>query len=376
VRKIFSAIWSYIKKTDKLLWLLTIIICAYSIIISRALDESFGLKSGLKMQYLSLAVGLFAALVASAADYNWIGRMWKIHAPLAYGLAIALIFFGHGREGTSRSEDPNWIAIAGVSIQPTEFLKVSFIVTFAYHLDKVGERINHPIYLLGVLLHAAGPILFIHYLNDDGTALIFAMIAAGMMFFAGLSWKYLVPAAAGVVAAIPLIWNYVMNYDQKARVLAIIQPNESDSMGISFQQNSALDMIGSGQLFGVGLYSEEHRWFSDLHSDFIFSFVGQALGFVGCLLLLFLIAAIAVKILANAGKSLNSLGSLICVGTFFMLVSHTVIHVGMNLKLLPVIGVPLPFFSMGGSFMMSVLLCVGISISVRGHSYKKDTLFG
>jgi rod shape determining protein RodA len=349
---------------------------AYGAYLTLSIDKSFPYiyHGSPKTQLASIAVGLFAALVFSIMDPELIGKLWKLHAPIAYGLVFALIFWGQGRDAYGTG-GINWLDIPGfIAIQPSEFLKVSFIITFAHHLAFVGERINHPMYLLGVLIHGFAPAAIIFYLKDGGTALIFGLMTVGMLFCAGLSWKYIIAAAGLAVAAIIPMWNHLLSYDQKARIIAIINPDQAEAK-IVYQVNQAVVAIGSGRVFGVPYYGGAMRWVAEMHTDFIFTFVAQFLGFVGCLGVLFLLAAICIKAVTNAVRALTRLGSLMCWGVFSMLFAQVLINIGMNLGLTPVVGITLPFFSIGGTSTMSALAAVGLIISVHGHSHKRVYLF-
>ena len=283
----------------------------------------------------------------------------------AYGLVILTFFIGYGRAG---ADDINWISLpGGISLQPTEFLKISFILSFAYHLDKVKERINSPLTLLLLCLHGAAPVLLIHFQGDDGTAIVFIFIFLAMLFVAGLSLKYILPAIGLGLASLPLIWFKVMNNDQKMRIQSIFFPG-IDPLGIEYQQNSSLISIGSGQVSGIGLFSGEHRFVDEIQNDFVFAFIGESLGLLGCIAALVLIFAVATKVLFVSRASKDLLGSSICIGVFTMLMTQTVINVGMCLKLLPVIGITLPFFSKGGSSILSVYLSIGLVLSVYMHN--------
>lgn len=167
-------------------------------------------------------MGFVAAIILSKFDYRLLGRLWKLHVPLAYGLVLLTFVLGYGRSG---ADDINWIALPfGASIQPSEFLKISFILSFAYHLDHVQENINSPLTLLFLAVHGAIPVMLIHIQGDDGTAVVFIFIFVAMLFTAGISMKYIAAAAGAVVVAIPILWNFIMNYDQKMRILCIFFP--------------------------------------------------------------------------------------------------------------------------------------------------------
>ncbi len=370
MNRVLSSILNYIKTTDKLLFLLTLSTTGYGLLILWGVLDAF--DSGLRGLYIQMAgagLGLICAIILSKFDYKLLGKLWKLHVPLAYALVLVTFIIGYGRAG---ADDINWIALpGGASLQPSEFLKISFILSFAYHIDQVKDHLNAPLTLLPLCLHGAVPMLIIHFQGDDGTAVVFLFIFIAMLFSAGLSIRYIAAAAGLALVSLPLMWNFVLNNDQKQRFQAVFTPG-IDPLGIEYQQNSGLISIGSGQLSGIGIFSP-HRFVDEIQNDFIFAFIGESLGLVGCVAALVLIFAIASKVLFISRMSKDTLGFSICIGIFTMISVQTIINVGMCLKLLPVIGITLPFFSKGGSSVLSLYLAIGLALSVYMHN--NDSLF-
>lgn len=374
MKAIGTAILNYLKATDKVLILLSLAATGYGMLILAGVSQAYlsGMR-GLYVQIAGTVLGIICAVILSKFDYKLLGRLWKLHVPLAYALMLATFIFGYGRAGAS-GDNLNWIALPfGASLQPSEFLKISFILSFAYHLDKVKENINQPLTLLGLCLHGAAPVLIIHFQGDDGMALVFIFIFAAMLFAAGISMKYVIAAAAFAVVAVPVAWLKLLTYDQKMRFMAIFTPG-IDPLGVEYQQNSALITLGSGRLSGIGLFSDSHRFVDEIQNDFIFAFVGESFGLIGSIAALCLIFGVAAKILFISRTCKDTLGQCICVGIFAMITSQAIINVGMCLKLLPVIGITLPFFSKGGSSILSIYLALGLALSVYMH--RSVTLFG
>lgn len=373
MKSIGAAILNYIKSTDKLLILLALLTTGYGMLILAGVFDAFlsGMR-GLYVQIAGTAFGIVCAVILSLIDYRVLGKLWKIHVPLAYALVMATFVIGYGRAGAG-GDNVNWIALPfGASLQPSEFLKISFILSFAYHLDKVKDNINQPLTLLALCLHGAAPVLIIHLQGDDGMAAVFIFIFAAMLFTAGLSFRYLLAAGVLAVAAVPLAWIYVLTEDQKMRFHAILTPG-IDPLGVEWQQNAGLITLGSGRLSGIGLFSDSHRFVDEIQNDFIFAFIGESFGLIGTVAALCLIFGVAAKILFISRSCKDLLGQSICVGIFAMIAGQTVINVGMCLKLLPVIGITLPFFSRGGSSILSIYLALGLALSVYMH--QSVTLF-
>lgn len=319
--------------------------------------------------------GIVAAIILSKIDYHMMARLWKWHSVLCYGLALLVFPFGIQR--VDWVDDKAWLPIpfTSISFQPSELLKISFIITFAYHLSKVKDQLNRPKQLLLLCIHGAIPCGLIHLQGDDGTVLVMAVIFASMLFVAGLSWKYIVPVLAMIPPAAVVLWNFFLDDDKKNRILAIIRPELVDS-AITWQQDRGLISIGNGGLWGNGIFMEtgQFRYVPEVYNDFIFTYIGETVGFIGCIAVLAALAFLCIRILHNALHALDDLGKFICVGVFAMMAIQIIINIGMCLGVLPVIGVTLPFLSAGGTSTGTLYLGIGVVLSVYMHS-GKDMLF-
>jgi rod shape determining protein RodA len=251
-------------------------------------------------------------------------------------------------------------------------------MSFALHLSKVGEKLNNPVNVALLCTHGAAPLLIVVTQRDDGTALIFGVIFVAMLFAAGLSWKYILPGLVALPAAVWLLWEYVMKDYQKARFLVLLVDDpmsDPNYAAIFYQQHWGKIALGSGQLFGKGLFAEDYVYVPEAQNDFILSYVGQCLGFIGCVGLIAALTYICMKILADSRLSKDDLGKYICVGVYALVFAHCVFNIGMVLAVFPVIGIPLPFVSQGGSSMLSLFICVGLVMSVYAHSEKSKSIF-
>ncbi|MDO5601801.1 MAG: FtsW/RodA/SpoVE family cell cycle protein [Oscillospiraceae bacterium] len=328
------------------------------------------------VQAFAAGMGLVMALIISRMDYHTMASLWPLHAGVAWGMVLLTFLrmgpFGYAPAGT---ENYSWIVLpAGLSIQPTEIAKISFIITFALHLSKVKEELNRPAVLWRVLLHWAAPVLLIHFQGDDGTAIIFFLIGAFMIFAAGLSYKYILAVIGVALITSPLwgpfLWDKMGAYQQN-RILALFDPDAYDET--MYQQKRGQISIGAGRITGRGLFSPDHHNVPESNNDFIFSYLSEALGFIGSMAVILLLAALIVKTFATGLRAPDSLGGYICVGIAGIFFSQTLINLGMNLVLLPVIGVTLPLFSAGGTSVLTMYLSIGVVLSVYKGS--KKTLF-
>ena len=307
-------------------------------------------------------------------DYRALARAWPLHATVAWGLVLPTLFLHNFRAGVvtigydaGGTSNYSWYRVGGMTFQPAELAKISFILTLALHLSQVRGRVNQPKNLLLLLLHIGVPTALIHIQGDDGTALVFLGIGVFMLYAGGLShWVAGGALAAGAVGGgvlLKLRPGIIKGYQFK-RILAVITPDDPNLADITYQQNKGAMAIGTGGLTGTGLFTPEHIFVPNAWNDFIFAYLANVLGFVGAAAVLALLLGVCLRTLTAALQSRDALGRNICVGIFAALFLQTVINLGMNLQVLPVIGVTLPFFSAGGSSVVMMYLCVGLVLSV------------
>ena len=216
--------------------------------------------------------------------------------------------------------------------------------------------------------------------------IIYGIIACCMMFSAGLSWKYIIGAISAAAAAVAVAFGFFSDKIGKGyqwyRILAVIDPenktgwapSETVWKNIIYQQQRGEIALGSGGIFGNGIFGGSYYSVPNAHNDFVLSWIGNATGFVGCCVVLGILFALVCKTFATGARSEDMLGSFICAGIGGALMAQIAVNVGMNLRVLPVIGVTLPFYSAGGSSVLMLYICVGLVLSVYMHNTKK--LFG
>lgn len=371
----------YIRETDRLLLATCITLSCISIALILGLTNAGALSSNhsLKMQIVASILGVFAAVFVSKIDYHMMAELWKLHQPIAYGLVL-LTFTSLGVQRSEYIDDRNWLSIPGLpQFQPSELLKISFILTFAYHLCKVKDEINDLRTLIPLCIHGAIPVLLIHFQGDDGTAVITLIVFAGMIFAAGLSWKYILPLVAAVPPVIAVMWMFLLDADKKGRILALVAPDQLSDADLSkyiWQQLKGEIAIGNGGIWGNGVFTEsgQFQFVPEVHNDFIFSYIGEALGFVGCMAVLLLLFILCASMIRNAKNANDDLGRYICVGVFSMFAAQIAVNIGMNLSMFPVIGITLPLLSAGGTSVATLYLSIGVVLSVHVHS--RENLFG
>ncbi len=336
-------------------------------IAESGLSEGEGVDSSYwKTQLVSMVIGLFAAVIISLIDYRKLVKLWFIFVPISLFL-VALTFtsLGYQRNG---ADDQAWINIGPVNLQPSEILKLAFILTFSYHLSRDEEDMNKPLHMLLLLLHAAIPIGIVGKQGDFGTAIIFVAIFMFMICSAKISWKYLVAAPFVIAAGAAAMWFLALSEFHKKRITILFNPG-SDPEHMEYQQDLGLAALKSGKIFGKGLFKnvDEYVYVPEIHNDFIFTYVGQVFGYLGSLGIIIILAYICLKIFADSRITRDRLGRFICMGAFGLILSHCIMNIGMVLKVAPVIGVPLPFMSAGGTAMISMYAIIGLVLSTYSH---------
>jgi len=367
MKRAWGAVRGYLNNTDKWLWLFWISASLLSLLFLAGIVYSeLAYSSKFWTQAVAIGIGICLAVILSLVDYRNLLKLWKVYMPLCV-ILVALTFI----VGTYRGGDQAWLVLSigekSFSMQPSELLKISFITTFAMHLNKVKDEMNKLGNLLLLCLHGGAHVLLIQQ-QDSGTALIFLCIFLVMIFCAGIRWRYILIAAAGVVAAAPIVWLKILTDDQKMRILTV--QDLSLDADYAYQQLNGLKALGVGGLRGTGIFAGKHIPVPEIYNDFIFSFIGEACGFIGALGVILLLMVIAGKIFYNSRLALDTTGRMICIGVFAMIVSQTLVNLGMCLSLLPVIGVTLPLFSSGGSSVLSLYAGLGLVLSVYSNSTK------
>ena len=364
-----KSIKKFFTKTDVFLWLLTILAVIYGVLLISSMQRS-GNYNYLYSQLIAIFIGYFAAVVISLIDYEYILRVWWIFALLSFLLIMAVFIFGINVSGT---DDTAWIMLpGGISVQPSEVVKICFIITFSKHLQVLRDKdkLHNLFAVLSLLIHVSIPIVLIHIQGDDGTALIFMIMFLIMCFLGGLQIRYFLITLVLLAAGIPLVWNYVLNDEHKNRFLALFDLDSNALTDYGWQQYQGKVSIASGEMSGYGLYNGKRvasQLVPEQENDFILTVAGEELGFIGCIILIIIILLILTKIILDSSKARDYQGKMMCIGVFAMLASQSIINIGMVLGLLPVVGITLPFFSSGGTSMLSVLIGIGLVQSVYYH---------
>ncbi len=359
--------------SDKLLILFCILASTYGCaLVYSATHLTDTAHRSFTMQWAASAIGLILAILISQVDYEKICALWPVWAGISL-ILVGLTFtpLGLAVPGT---DDKAWINIPlgpmSTTFQPSELMKIVFIITFSKHLSVVRDRLNQLSTLVLVGLHGLLPIGLVMAQGDDGTALVFICMFVAMLFAAGLKSLYMAIGATAVVAMVPVGWM-LLDEQKTARILALIYPEEYRQT-VGWQQALGLQAIGSGQLNGRGFLQGASQGLYARNNDFIFTVAGEEFGFIGSMLLLMILVGILLLMLRNVLRARDSLGMYIAVGMMSLVGFQSIINLGMNVRLLPVIGITLPFFSAGGSSVLTLYLGIGLVLSVCYSSRMKS----
>ena len=380
----FGFIRERAKRVDKLLLLLCIAASAFSVfllytMVHNEINPDVISPRTWKMQAAASVAGVFCALMLSCVDYKLISKIWFFtFVPLS--VILSLLLFTPLGMSTEGSNELNWLNLGFMQVQPSEFLTVAFILTFATHLHKIGDKINQLPHVLLLCGHAFVPIVIMILQRNTGAPALLTLVFVFMIFMAGLPWKYIAAAMITLPFAGYAFWTFYANEYHKMRILVIFDEEiqQQEILGFFYQQYLGLTAMGSGGLTGQGLFKGEDTEYITMfaiHNDFIFSYIGMTLGLVGCLLVLLLMLAICIKLLTSIGAATDIMGRAICSGAFATIFFHTVINVGMVTAVSPVVGVPLPFVSAGGSSTLSLYIAIGLVLSVWANRERKYHMF-
>lgn len=256
-----------------------------------------------------------------------------------------------------------------MSLQPSELSKIILIIGLARLLSHYSEKkkINSPLTLLVILAFLAIPTLLIIKQPDYGTAMVFLVIFAVMVFSAGISLWYVVGCIATVAVSLPFVYLYILPQHAKDRITVFLNP-QTDPLGAGYNIIQSMLAVGSGQVWGMGLFNGNQTQLGYLPmktTDFIYSVISEEMGFIISTLVIILFVLLIIRIFYIGKNAKDSFGSLIAIGIGAMFLAHFVENVGMTIGLMPITGIPLPFISYGGSSMITNFVALGLILSVN-----------
>ena len=327
--------------------------------------ETVGTSLYLK-QILWLVIGLAALLVIAFVEYRYYTDFAYIVYVTAVVLLIVVLGYGIITSGAQR-----WVRVGTLKFQPPEFVKISLVLALAKFFQKSPGREGYslrdlvfPFFLLFL------PMILILKQPDLGTAIILLLVFLSILIFVKVRWSSLITLGVMGAALVPLVWRFLKDY-QKRRIITFFNP-DIDPLGAGYHLIQSKIAVGSGGIFGKGFMKGTQcklGFLPEQHTDFIFSALGEEWGLVGCIVVVGLYFLLILWGLRIAIGSKDRFGAILSFGVVAMLFWHTFINIAMVLGLMPVVGIPLPLLSYGGSFLLSTLVGIGLLLNVSMRRY-------
>ena len=323
-----------------------------------------------QLVWLGVSIPIIIGIIS--IDYELIVKF----APIGYGiilLLLVIVLFTPPINGAT-----SWFIMGPISIQPAEFAKI-FVLNLALLMSKIQENgkneISRPTKIMLCLLLVAVPVVLIAKQPDYGTAIAFIIATIFMLYAAGINKKYIIITLLVIIIALPILYFFILPAHAKTRIDVFLNP-DLDPRGSGYNIIQSKLAIGSGQLFGMGVRQGNQTQLGYLYpktTDFIFSVIGEEMGFVIAGLVIVLYVVLITKILYIAKTAKDDKGSYVAVGIAGIFVFHMVENIGMTMGLLPITGVPLPFVSYGGSSLLTNLILIALVLNISGR--RKKSLF-
>lgn len=355
-----------LRNMDKPLLIATLLLTGIGVMVLYATTvKAAGVTTDVdaRNQLIFAILGLAGLAAVTIIDY----RLWMRLSGIAYGLSILLLIVvdvaGQTALGATR-----WINLGFFQFQPSEMVKIVLILVLAKLLSQNYDRLEQPKYLLQSITLTAVPMLLVLAQPDLGTALVLLAIWFMMIIVSPVPKGYVLALVVAGLLLVPVGLQFLQPY-QRDRLTTFINP-AADPLGRGFNVVQASIAVGSGQMFGRGLASGSQSQLNFLpsqHTDFIFAVMAEKLGFVGALLVLLLFTLLIARMIIVAHRSRDRFGMFVCVGIATLFIFHIMVNVGMNMSIMPVTGIPLPFMSYGGTSLIVALGAIGLvqSVAVR-----------
>lgn len=356
------------KSIDKIICLIVLALSVISIlIIGSATYENSFFSRDVIVQMSAYVIGILASLILLRINYTSFQTISKFLYVFAIGLLLLVYIPGLGIEVNSSRA---WINLRVVTFQPSEVVKLIFIMVMADYLNRHKNELHSFVALIKAGLYAL-PIITIVLKEDFGSAMVFAAIWVVMIFFAGIDLKAFAKFFAIVLAMVPIAYIFMQDY-QRERLEAFLHPNNL-SLGGNYQVWQSKVAIGSGGLFGKGLFNgtlKQSQFIPVQTSDFIFAVIGEELGLIGGIAVITLFGFLLIRMMKILQDALDFYGALIVSGVIGMLTFQIFENIAMTMGLMPVTGITLPFLSYGGSSIIANLLAVGLVLNIAINNKK------
>ena len=364
MRRFVKRMTEAFRKGDLVLLLLCVVATAFGclIIASATTYTDYGSLRYVGIQLIAALAGIFCYLLISSVDTDFFSEHRRGLVLFNFILLALLIPFGVTRNGNRSWLDFPFLPF---NIQPAEICKITFILILASVMASHQNNLSAPLSVGHMLTHLL--LLFVvNYLisRDMGVSLIFAFIFVGMTLSGGVGMFWFISAAAAAVLAFPILWNVVLQEHQKERIAVLFDPSlDPYGTGAMYHSIRAMRSLTGGGLIGQGLFNGNRTQAGALfaqHTDYIFAVIGEEMGFIGCVAVLALMAAIVIRCVWVGIRSHDFLRRLVCFGAASALIFQVFINVGMCIGVAPVIGLTLPFISYGGSSTITLYAMLGL----------------
>jgi rod shape determining protein RodA len=321
----------------------------------------------LKKQVAFLMLGVIAMIIAATFDY----RLVKVYAPIGYGLVILALLLVLTPLGDETAGAQRWITLFGFQVQPSELAKLAVVAMLAAYLSELREvRLDH---VWQAAFIAGGPMVLIFLQPDIGTMMVFGAVLIGSLVVAGARARHIAILVGVAIFGAIIAFNLGIVKDyQVARLRSFLDP-AADPLRAGYNLQQAQIAIGAGGLFGRGYLNGTQTnldFVPEQHTDFVFTVVGEELGFMGAIGLLSLYALLVWRGFRTALMSRDSFGTLLALGIVVMIAFQVFVNVGMTMGIMPVTGIPLPLVSYGGTSMITNWLAVGLLLNVHMRRFK------
>ena len=376
-----------VRQSDLVLLALCVTSTLYGMVLIASATHFRGTLKYVAIQGLGLMIGVLLYFFLSAVDVGELSKKWKWLLAFDFGFILLL----RTPFGLTRNGNRAWLGVNDIgerlgvgvlanfpiTVQPAEIVKITFIILLARQLALLTEKRDLTRFTNVIQPTAHAGIMFLFYYvisKDAGSGLVYLFVFLCMAFAAGFALRWIFLGVGGAVGGFLAAWNFnLLRGDWYDRIKVILDHSYQPE-GKGFQQTRGLLALGSGRLTGQGLFNgtqtqSSSKWsLPERQTDFIFCVCGEELGFIGCLLVIVLLLAIIVRCLIVAREAPSRMESLVCVGMAGMLIFQTIANIGMCLFLLPVVGLTLPFFSYGGSSIVTLFAAMGVVSGIKKRS--------
>lgn len=368
--RVKSFLRDYLKRADMFLLFMCVLCALFGLVVISSATKSYdgGSAKYILVQGFAMMLGIGMYIVMTVIDIDVLADKWMLLCAFNVLFLGILIPFGV----TSDTGNSGWLRFFGIGIQPSEVVKVTYIVIMAKHISNLKERntLNDVLSAFQLVIHFAAIFgLLLVTSKDLGSALVYFFIFAVMLFAAGFKLYWFAIGLAAVAAIMPFVWTYFLEDYQRNRILAPYVPSiDPNNSGVNWQAHQSKIALASGQVFGTGLgqgTQSQSKAIFGKHTDFIFSVVGEELGLIGCCVVITLLVIIIVRCVMVGLRSKGTLPMLVCFGVAATITFQMLENIGMCIGVAPVIGITLPFFSYGGSSVISMFAAVGLVSGVR-----------